>query len=64
MEELETSLKSITPTGDQWWEVALGCIQKKAVTYQREHENKKQPVELQALRLLHASRRESVTPAV
>ena len=27
MEELETSLKSITSTGDQWWEDALGCIQ-------------------------------------
>ena len=41
-EELETSLKSITSTGDQWWEDALGCIQKKAVNYQREHKNKKQ----------------------
>ena len=46
MEELETSLKSITSTGDQWWEDALGCIQTKAVDYQREHKNKKQSVEL------------------
>ena len=37
MEELQTSLKSITSTGDQWWEDALGCIQKKAFGYQREH---------------------------
>ena len=64
MEELETSLKSITLTGDQWWEDALGCIQKKAVNYQREHKNKKQSVELQALRLLRVSMRDSVTPAV
>ena len=33
MEDLETSLKSITSTGDQWWEDALGCIQTKAVSY-------------------------------
>ena len=32
MEDLETSLKSINSTGDQWWEEALGCIQKKAVS--------------------------------
>ena len=64
MEDLETSLKSITSTGDQWWEDALGCIQKKAVSYQREHKNKKQTVELQALRLLRGSTRDSVTPAV
>ena len=64
MEDLETSLKSITSTGDQWWEDALGCIQKKAVSYQREHKNKKQSVELQALRLLRGSTRDSVTPAV
>ena len=64
MEELETSLKSITSTGDQWWEDALGCIQKKVVNYQREHKNKKQSVELQALRLLRVSSRDSVTPAV
>ena len=31
VEELETSLKSITSTRDQWWEDALGCIQTKAV---------------------------------
>ena len=64
MEDLETSLKSITSTGDQWWEDALGCIQTKAVGYQREHQNKKQTVELQALRLLRGSTRDSVTPAV
>ena len=64
MEELETSLESITSTGDQWWEDALGCIQTKAVNYQREHKNKKQSVELQALRLLRVSTRDSVTPAV
>ena len=64
MEELETSLKSITSTGYQWWEDALGCIQTKAVNYQREHKNKKQSVELQALRLLCVSTRVSVTPAV
>ena len=64
MVDLETSLKSITSTGDQWWEDALGCIQKKAVSYQREHKNKKQSVELQALRLLRGSTRDSVTPAV
>ena len=64
MEDLETSLKSITSTGDQWWEDALGCIQTKAVGYQREHKNKKQTVELQALRLLRGSTRDSVTPAV
>ena len=64
MEDPETSLKSITSTGDQWWEDALGCIQNKAVSYQREHKNKKQSVELQALRLLRGSTRDSVTPAV
>ena len=64
MEDLETSLKSINSTGDQWWEEALGCIQKKAVSYQRDHKNKKQSVELQALRLLRGSTRDSVTPAV
>ena len=64
MEDLETSLKSIGSTGDQWWEEALGCIQKKAVSYQREHKNKKQSVELQALRFLRGSTRDSVTPAV
>ena len=64
MEELETSLKSITWPGDQWWEDVLGCIQKKAVNYQREHKNKKQSVELQALHLLRISSRDSVTPAV
>ena len=41
MEELETSLKSMTSMGDQWWEDALGCIQKEAVNYQREHKKKK-----------------------
>ena len=41
MEDLETSLKSIKSTGDQWWEEALSCIQKKAVSHQREHKNKK-----------------------
>ena len=45
MKDLRTSLKSITSTGDQWWEDALGCIQTKAVNYQREHKNKKQSVE-------------------
>ena len=64
MEDLETSLKSINSTGDQWWEEALGCIQKKAVGYQREHKNKKQSVEPQALRFLRGSTRDSVTPAV
>ena len=64
VEDLETSLKSIKSTGDQWWEEALGCIQKKAVSYQREHKNKKQSVELQALRFLRGSTRDSVTPAV
>ena len=64
MEELETSLKSITSIGDQWWEDALGCIQKKAVNHQLEHKNKKQSVELQALHLLRVSLRDSVTPAV
>ena len=64
MEELETSLKSITSTGDQWWEDALGCIQKTAVNYQREHKNKKQSFELQALRLLRVFSRDSVTTAV
>ena len=64
MEDLGTSLKSITSTGDQWWEDAPGCIQTKAVNYQREHKNKKQSVELQALRLLRVSTRDSVTPAV
>ena len=42
---------------------ALGCIQTKAVNYQREHKNKKQSVDLQALRLLRVSTRDSVTPA-
>ena len=64
MEDLETSLKSITSTGDQWWEDALCCIQTKAVNYQREHKSKKQSFELQALRLLRVSTRYSVTPAV
>ena len=64
MEDVETSLKSITSTGDQWWEDALGCIHTKAVGYQREHKNKKQSVELQALRLLRVSTRDSVAPAV
>ena len=63
MEDLETSLKSVTSTGDQWWEDALGCIHTKAVSYQRERKNKKQSVELQALRLLRVSTRDSVTPA-
>ena len=64
MEELETSLKSIKSTGDQWWEEALSCIQKKAINHQREHKNKKQSVELQALRFLRSSTRDSVAPAV
>ena len=64
MEELETSLKSITSTGDQRWEDALACIQTKAVNHQREHKNKKQLIELQALRLLRVSTRDSVTPVV
>ena len=64
MEELETSLKSITSMGDQWWEDALGCIHKKVVNYQREHKNKKQSVELQALLLRRVSTKESVMPAV
>ena len=64
MEDLETSLKSIKSTGDQWWEEALSCIQKKAVSHQREHKNKKQSVELQALRFLRGSTRDSVAPAV
>ena len=64
MEELETSVKSITSMGDQWWGDALGCIQKKAVNYQREHKNKKQSAELKALRLLRVPTKESVTPAV
>ena len=64
MEDLETSLKSMTSTGDQCWEDALGCIHTKVVSYQREHKNKKQSVELQALRLLRVSTRDSVTPAV
>ena len=64
MEELETSLKSITLMGEQWWEDALGCIQKKAVNYQREHKNKKHSVELQAFRLLRVSTKESATPAM
>ena len=64
MEELETSHKSITSTADQWWEDALGCIQTTAVNYQRENNNKKQSVEVQALRLLRVSTRDSVTPAV
>ena len=41
MEHVETSLKSIKSTGDQWWEEALSCIQKKAINHQREHKNKK-----------------------
>ena len=64
MEDLETSLKSIKSTGDQWWEDALSCIQKKAVSLQREHKNIKQSVELQALRFLRGSTRDSVAPAV
>ena len=64
LEDLETSLESITSTGDQWWEDALGCIKTKAVSNQREHKNKKQSVELQALRLSSGSTRDSVTPAV
>ena len=64
MEDVETSLKSIKSTGDQWWEEALSCIQKKAVSHQREHKNKKQSVELQALRFLRGSTRDSVAPAV
>ena len=64
MEDPETSLKSITSTGDQWWEDALGCIQTKAVNYQRERKSKKQSVELQALRLLRVSTRDSVTLTV
>ena len=64
MEDLETSLKSIKSTGDQWWEEALNCIQKKAASHQREHGNKKQSVELQALRFLRGSTEESVAPAV
>ena len=64
MEDLETSLKSIKSTGDQWWEEALSCIQKKAVSHQREHKNKKQLVELQALRFLRGSTRDSVATAV
>ena len=42
MEDLETSLKSIKSTRDQWWEEALSCIQKKAINHQRQHKNKKQ----------------------
>ena len=64
MEDLETSSKSIKSPGDQWWEEALSCIQKKAINHQREHKNKKQPVELQALRFLRGSTRDSVAPAV
>ena len=64
MEDVETSLKSIKSTGDEWWEEALSCIQKKVVSHQREHKNKKQSVELQALRFLCGSTRDSVTPAV
>ena len=64
MEERKTSLKSITSTADQPWEDALGCIQTKAINYQREHRNKKQSVELQALRPLRVFTRDSVTPAV
>ena len=64
MEDLETSLKSIKSTGDQWWEEALNCIQKKAISHQREHKNKKQSVELQALRFLCGSTRDSIAPAV
>ena len=64
MEDLETSLKSIKSTGDQWWEEALSCIQKKAINHQREHKNKKQSVELQAPRFLRGSTRDSVAPTV
>ena len=64
IENLETTLKSIKSTGDQWWEEALSCIQKKAINHQREHKDRKQPVELQALRFLRGSTRDSVTPAV
>ena len=64
MEDLETSLKSIKSTGDQWWEEAPSCIQTKAINHQREHKNKKQSVELQALRFLRGSTRDSVAPAV
>ena len=64
MEDLETSLKSIKSIGDQWWEEALSCIQKKAVSHQREHKNKKQSVELHALRFLRGSTRDCVTSAV
>ena len=64
IEELETTLKSIKSTGDQWWEEALSCIQKKAINHQREHKNRKQSVELQALRFLRGSTRDSVAPAV
>ena len=64
MEDLETSLKSIKSTGAQWWEDALSCIQKKAASHQREHKNKKQSVELQALRFLRGSTRDSIAPAV
>ena len=39
-------------------------LQRNAVSYQREHKNKKQSVELQALRFLRGSTRDSVTPAV
>ena len=64
IEDLETTLKSIKSTGDQWWEEALSCIQKKAINHQREHKNRKQSVELQALRFLRGSTRDSVAPAV
>ena len=64
MEDLETSLKSIKSTGDQWWEEALSCIQKKAINHQREHKSKKRSVELQALRFLRGSTRDSIAPAV
>ena len=64
MEDPETSFQFINSTRDQWWEDALSCIQKKAVSYQREDKNKKQLVELQALRFLRGSTRDSVTRAV
>ena len=64
MEELESSLHSIATEGDQWWEDALQQIRSAAVTYHREHNNKKQSVEQQALRLLRDSSKEMVSPAV
>ena len=41
-----------------------GMHPKEGGQHQREHKNKKQSVELQALRLLRGSTRDSVTPAV